>query len=65
MRSTTTVHAENAWSKPASREIFDAARSETKQWVEVTEASHFDMYDLYPFVDEASEAIRGFFAEKL
>lgn len=42
------VTAENAWSKPASCEIFDAARSETKQWVEVAEAGHFDMYDLYP-----------------
>lgn len=59
------ITAENAWSQPASREIFDAAKSTVKEWVVIPEASHFDMYDLYPFVDEAAEAILPFFNDNL
>lgn len=59
------ITAENAWSQPASREIFDAAKSTVKEWVVIPEASHFDMYDLYPFVDEAVEAILPFFNDNL
>lgn len=59
------ITAENAWSQPASREIFDAAKSIVKEWVVIPEASHFDMYDLYPFVDEAVEAILPFFNDNL
>ncbi|MEX2804471.1 alpha/beta hydrolase [Streptococcus sp. H31] len=59
------ISAENAWSQPASREIFDAARSEVKEWVIIPEAGHYDLYDLFPFVDEAVEKILPFFAENL
>lgn len=59
------VTAENAWRQPASREIFDAAKSEVKEWVVVPEASHFDMYDLHPFVDLAFDAILPFFEKNL
>lgn len=59
------VTAENAWSQPASREIFDAAKSQVKEWVVIPEASHFDMYDLYPFVDEAADVIVAFFGKNL
>lgn len=59
------VTAENAWSQPASREIFDAAKSDVKEWVVVPEASHFDMYDLHPFVDVAFEAIIPFFEKNI
>lgn len=59
------ITAENAWSQPESREIFDAAKSTVKEWVVIPEASHFDMYDLYPFVDEAAEAILPFFNDNL
>ncbi|MBF8970013.1 alpha/beta hydrolase [Streptococcus sp. NLN76] len=59
------VTAENAWSQPASREIFDAAKSAVKEWVVVPEASHFDMYDLFPFVDVAFDAILPFFEKNL
>ncbi|MGT2637855.1 alpha/beta hydrolase [Streptococcus ratti] len=59
------ITAENAWSQPSSREIFDAAKSEVKEWVVVPEASHFDMYDLHPFVDAAFDAILPFFEKNL
>ena len=59
------VTAENAWSQPASREIFDATKSDVKEWVVVPEASHFDMYDLHPFVDVAFEAIIPFFEKNI
>lgn len=31
----------------------------------VTEASHFDMYDLHPFIDVAFEAIIPFFEKNI
>lgn len=59
------ITAENAWSQPSSREIFDAAKSQVKEWVVIPEAGHYDMYDLYPFVDEAAAAIVPFFGKNL
>ena len=59
------VTGENAWSRPSSQEVFDAVPHGDKQMVVVPAASHFDMYDLAPFVDQAFEAIAPFFARTL
>lgn len=44
---------DNAWSREASTEIFDAVPHSQKEMHVIPEASHFDMYDLAPFVSEA------------
>ena len=59
------VSGENAWSCPSSEEIFNAVPHDNKKMVVIPEASHFDLYDLAPFVTEAFEAIIPFFAENL
>ncbi|MBR1905278.1 MAG: alpha/beta hydrolase, partial [Clostridiales bacterium] len=59
------ITAENAWSKPSSEEIFNAVPTETKELHVIPEASHFDMYDLAPFVSEAFEYIIPFFGKNL
>jgi fermentation-respiration switch protein FrsA (DUF1100 family) len=59
------VTGENAWSRPSSQEIFDAVPHDDKEMVVVPVASHFDMYDLAPFVDQAFEAIAPFFERAL
>lgn len=59
------VTGENAWSRPSSQEIFDAVPHDDKEMVVVPVASHFDMYDLAPFVDQAFEAIAPFFERTL
>lgn len=56
------VTAENAWSRPSSEEVFAAVPDGDKQMAVIPVASHFDMYDLAPFVDQAFEAIAPFFA---
>lgn len=59
------VTGENAWSRPSSQEIFDAVPHDDKEMVVIPVASHFDMYDLAPFVDMAFEKIAPFFARAL
>lgn len=59
------ITAENAWSKPSSEEIFNAVPTDTKEMHVIPEASHFDMYDLAPFVSEAFEYIIPFFEKNL
>ena len=55
------ISGENAWSKPSSIEIFEAVPHKNKEMHVIPEASHFDMYDLAPFVSEAFEYIIPFF----
>lgn len=59
------ITAENAWSRPSSEEIFAAVPGENKEIHVIPEASHFDMYDLAPFVSEAFDYIVPFFAKNL
>lgn len=59
------ISGENAWSRPSSEEIFAAVPHDNKAMHVIPEASHFDMYDLAPFVSEAFEYILPFFAENL
>ena len=59
------ISGENAWSRPSSEEIFAAVPHDNKAMHVIPEASHFDMYDLAPFVSEAFDFILPFFAENL
>lgn len=59
------VTGENAWSRPSSQEIFDAVPHDDKEMAVIPVASHFDMYDLAPFVDMAFERIALFFERVL
>ncbi|MBQ7995764.1 MAG: alpha/beta hydrolase [Bacilli bacterium] len=59
------ISGENAWSKPSSEEIFSAVPHNNKKMVVIPEASHFDMYDLDPFVSEAFKEIKPFFENNL
>lgn len=59
------ISGENAWSKPSSVEIFEAVPYDNKEMHVIPEASHFDMYDLAPFVSEAFEFILPFFGKSL
>ena len=59
------ISGENAWSRPSSTEIFEAVPGENKEMHVIPEASHFDMYDLAPFVSEAFDHILPFFAKNL
>lgn len=59
------ISGENAWSRPSSTEIFEAVPGENKEMHVIPEASHFDMYDLAPFVSEAFDYILPFFAKNL
>ena len=59
------ISAENAWSKPSSTEVFEAVPHDNKEMHVISEASHFDMYDLDPFVSEAFEYIVPFFGKNL
>ena len=59
------ISAENAWSKPSSTEVFEAVPHDNKEMHVIPEASHFDMYDLDPFVSEAFEYIVRFFGKTL
>lgn len=58
------ISGENAWSKPASTEIYDAVPGNKEMHV-IPEAGHFDMYDLEPYIGEAFEYILPFFAKNL
>lgn len=59
------ITGENAWSREASTEVFNAVLHTQKQMYVIPEASHFDMYDLAPFVSEAFELIIPFFNKNL
>ena len=59
------ITAEKAWSKSASEEVFNAVPHDNKELHVIPEASHFDMYDLAPFVAEAFEFILPFFGKSL
>ncbi|MBQ3335628.1 MAG: alpha/beta hydrolase [Eubacteriaceae bacterium] len=59
------ITAENAWSKPSSEDIYNAVVGAPKEIHVIPEASHFDMYDLAPFVSEAFEFILPFYNKYL
>jgi fermentation-respiration switch protein FrsA (DUF1100 family) len=59
------ISAEKAWSRPSSTEIFEAVPHTNKQMVVFPEASHFDLYDLEPYVSQAMERIVPFFEKNL
>ena len=59
------ISGENAWSRPSSEEVFAAVPHENKELHVIPEASHFDLYDLAPFVSEAFDFILPFFAKNL
>jgi fermentation-respiration switch protein FrsA (DUF1100 family) len=59
------ITGENAWSREASTEVFNAVPHTQKEMHGILEASHFDMYDLAPFVSEAFELIIPFFNKNL
>lgn len=59
------ITGENAWSKDASAEVFEAVPHDNKKMYVIPEAGHFDMYDLAPFVSEAFEYIVPFFDKNL
>ena len=59
------ITGENAWSRSASTEVFNAVPHDNKEMHVIPEASHFDMYDLEPFVSEAFGYILPFFGKNL
>ena len=59
------ITAEKAWSKSSSEEIFNAVPHNNKELHVIGEASHFDMYDLAPYVAMAFEFIIPFFKKNL
>ena len=59
------ISSENAWSLQASTEIYEAAPNKEKEMHIIPEASHFDMYDLAPYVSKAFEHITPFFKKHL
>lgn len=59
------ITGEKAWSKPASTDVFNAVPGDNKKMYVIPEASHFDLYDLDPYVSEAFEHIKPFFEENL
>lgn len=59
------ISGENAWSRPSSTEIFEAVPRANKEMHVIPEASHFDLYDLAPFVTEAFGYILPFFGKNL
>ena len=59
------ISAEKAWSRPSSTEIFEAVPHTNKQMLVLPEASHFDLYDLEPYVSQAMEHIVPFFEKNL
>ena len=59
------ITGENAWSKDASTEVFNAVQHNNKEMHIIPEAGHFDLYDLAPFVTEAFDYILPFFGKNL
>lgn len=58
------ISGENAWSRPASTEVYDAVPGNKEMHV-IPEAGHFDLYDLAPYVPEAFGYILPFFEKNL
>ena len=58
------ITGENAWSKPASEDVYNAVPGNKEMHV-IAEAGHFDLYDLSPYVPEAFAYIVPFFARNL
>lgn len=59
------ITGENAWSRQASTEVFNAVLGDDREMHVIPEASHFDLYDLYPYVDKAFDYIKPFFERTL
>lgn len=59
------ITGEKAWSKDSSTEVFDAAKTDTKEMHVIPEAGHFDLYDLAPYVSKAFMFILPFFEKHL
>ena len=59
------ITGENAWSKDASAEVFNAVPHDNKEMHIIPEASHFDMYVLEPYVSMAFEYMIPFFDKNL
>ena len=59
------ITGENAWSRPSSEDVFAAVPHKNKEMHVIPEASHFDLYDLAPFVTEAFRFILPFFQKNL
>lgn len=59
------ISGENAWSRPASTEVFDAVPGDNKEMRVIPEAGHFDLYDLAPYVPEAFGYITPFLEKNL
>lgn len=59
------ITGENAWSREASTEVFNAVPGPDKEMHVIPEAGHFDMYDLAPFVAEAFTFILPFLKKYL
>lgn len=58
------ITGENAWSRSAAETLFNNADTDKELYV-VEEARHFDLYDLNPFVSDATEKIDLFFSQYL
>lgn len=58
------ITGENAWSKDASTDVYNAVPGNKKMHV-IPEAGHFDLYDLYPYLKEAFAYIKPFFEKNL
>ncbi len=59
------ITGEKAWSKESSTEVFNAVPHKNKEMYVIPEASHFDLYDLAPYVSLALEHILRFFHKYL
>lgn len=59
------ITGENAWSRDASTEVYNAVPGDDKEMHVIPEAGHFDLYDLEPYVSEAFDYIKPFFAKNL
>ena len=59
------ITGEKAWSKESSTEVFNAVPHKNKEMYVIPEASHFDLYDLAPYVSLAFEHILPFFHKYL
>lgn len=58
------IAAENAFTKNMDREVFEMAAGE-KEWMEIKGASHIDMYDIEPYINQAVDKIDSFFKSKM
>ncbi|GFZ26554.1 alpha/beta hydrolase [Lactobacillus corticis] len=59
------ITGENAWSRDASTEVYNAVPGDDKEMHVIPEAGHFDLYDLEPYVSEVFDYIKPFFAKNL